>query len=551
MNYEADVKNESSTSSLGGVARSAGVVDGQALSKPTRETSNDAQLPAGWATASLGAITLPRETANPKTLGETLFQHVDIDALNNRSNKITSPKQIKGSDAPSRARMAIRKGDVLFSLVRPYLKNIAVVPEELDKQIASTAYCILRPAAGMESGFLFYQLLQDSFIHAVPTYGNSPPSARDDEFLELHVQVAPTSEQKRIVEKIEELLSDLDAGVAALERARANLKRYRAAVLKAAVEGKLTEQWRKEHPDVEPASKLLDRILAERRKKWEEVQLAKYAAAGKTPPNGWKDKYPEPARPDTPAMPDLPHGWCWVTVEQCASFEPNAITDGPFGSNLKTAHYTDSGPRVIRLQNIGDGDFVDEQAHISQTHFLSLQKHAVNAGDLVIALLGEELPRACIVPAWVPPAIVKADCVRVKPNNELAQTEYLNAALNSQPTRELATLRVKGVGRPRLNLSSIREIALPLPPIEEQREIAALVAERISTQEQTEREISKAVRRASNLRQAILKRAFEGKLVPQDSTDEPASILLERIRAARAASAPPARKGRGKRIRAA
>ena len=108
----------------------------------------------------------------------------------------------------------------------------------------------------------------------------------------------PLNEQRRIVAKIDELFSDLDAGVAALERARANLKRYRAAVLKAAVEGKLTEQWRAEHPATEPASKLLERILAERRKKWEVDQLAKYAAAGKTPPKDWREKYVEPAGPD-------------------------------------------------------------------------------------------------------------------------------------------------------------------------------------------------------------------------------------------------------------
>ena len=90
------------------------------------------------------------------------------------------------------------------------------------------------------------------------------------------------AEQRRIVAKIEELFSDLDAGVVALERVRANLKRYRAAVLKAAVEGKLTEDWRAQHPDTEPASVLLERILADRRRQWEQAQLAKFAQAGKT-----------------------------------------------------------------------------------------------------------------------------------------------------------------------------------------------------------------------------------------------------------------------------
>ena len=128
--------------------------------------------------------------------------------------------------------------------------------------------------------------------------------------------VAPPDEQRRIVAKVEELFSDLDAGVAALERVRANLKRYRAAVLKAAVEGRLTADWRAAHPDAEPASALLARVLADRRAKWEAEQLAKFATAGKPPPKGWTDKYTEPAGPEAIALPELPAGWCWATVEQ-------------------------------------------------------------------------------------------------------------------------------------------------------------------------------------------------------------------------------------------
>ncbi|MFO0889888.1 MAG: hypothetical protein U0790_12195 [Isosphaeraceae bacterium] len=113
----------------------------------------------------------------------------------------------------------------------------------------------------------------------------------------VRVPFAPINEQRRIVAKIEELFSDLDAGVAALERVRANLKRYRASVLKAAVEGKLTEDWRAQHPDTEPAPVLLERILTERRRQWEKDQLAKFAQAGKQPPKGWREKYVEPGRP--------------------------------------------------------------------------------------------------------------------------------------------------------------------------------------------------------------------------------------------------------------
>src|SRR4051812_23411698 len=100
-------------------------------------------------------------------------------------------------------------------------------------------------------------------------------------------------------------------------------------------------------------------------------------------------------------LPALPRGWCWVCLGELASSEPNAITDGPFGSNLKTEHYTDSGPRVIRLQNIGDSVFNDVSAHIAESHYQRLQKHRVFAGDLVIAALGESLPRACLIPEWL------------------------------------------------------------------------------------------------------------------------------------------------------
>ena len=118
----------------------------------------------------------------------------------------------------------------------------------------------------------------------------------------------------------------------------ANLKRYRASVLKAAVEGNLVpteaELAKKEEPEYEPASVLLERILKERRHRWEQAELGKMKAKGEVPKNEkWKDKYEEPAAPDTSELPELPEGWCWSTVNQLASDLPQSLTDGPFGSN--------------------------------------------------------------------------------------------------------------------------------------------------------------------------------------------------------------------------
>jgi type I restriction enzyme S subunit len=160
---------------------------------------------------------------------------------------------------------------------------------------------------------------------------------------QVHFPLPPLNEQHRIVSKIEELFSDLDAGIAALKRAKANLKRYRAADLKFAVEGKLTEEWRAKHPHAEPASKLLARILTERRQKWESDQLAKFNAAGKEPPKGWKEIYVEPTPPDTTDLPELPESWCWVCVEQLAK----GSLPGWQGFD-----YVDVGIPFVRSQNI-------------------------------------------------------------------------------------------------------------------------------------------------------------------------------------------------------
>src|SRR5438309_392882 len=101
----------------------------------------------------------------------------------------------------------------------------------------------------------------------------------------------------------------------------------------------------------------------------------------------------------------LPPGWRLARLEELQSPEPRAITDGPFGSHLTSAHYTTEGPRVVRLQNIGDGHFVDATAYISESHFQSLRQHEVESGDLLVASLGEVLPRACLAPEWLGPAI--------------------------------------------------------------------------------------------------------------------------------------------------
>lgn len=236
-------------------------------------------------------------------------------------------------------------------------------------------------------------------------------------------------------------------------------------------------------------------------------------------------------------LPDLPPGWCWIELGRLASSEQNAITDGPFGSKLKTEHYTPAGPRVIRLQNIGDGVFKDARAYISQQHFSSLQKHRVYAGDLVIAVLGEALPKACVIPDWIGPAIVKADCIRFKPDADLVVNYYLNYALNFQDTRKRTSPTIHGIGRPRLKLAELKNINIPAAPVNEQRKIAEALDELTSDLDAGLAALERVHDKLKLYRASVLKAAVNGTLTAewrkQHPQVEPASELLARILAER------------------
>ncbi|HEX5732006.1 MAG TPA: restriction endonuclease subunit S [Blastocatellia bacterium] len=454
----------------------------------------------------------------------------------------------------------VEPGTVLLCKINPRINRVWVVKRHTGlRLIASTEWIPFFRVSGVDPMFLCYGFQRDSIRDYLASnasgVGGSLMRIKPSTVDVLHFPIPPTSEQHRIVAEIDKQFTRLDAAVAALKRVQANLKRHRASVLKAACEGRLVpteaELARAEGRDYEPANDSLERTLDERRAKWGADQLAKMRAGGKEPKdNKWKERFQNPGGPDTSELPELPKGWCWATVEQLASFESNSITDGPFGSNLKTEHYQPTGPRVIRLQNIGEGVFNNEYAHITREHYEKLSKHRIKSGDIVIAALGEKLPRSCIIPSFVGDAIVKADCIRYKPNTDIALAGYLNIALNSEPVRALTASKVHGVGRPRLNLGEIKSVELPLPPLAEQHRIVAEVERRLSVIDEIESVVSANLKRAAALRQSILKCAFEGKLVPQDPNDEPASVLLERIRAERAireAESKPAKPTRKKR----
>lgn len=326
--------------------------------------------------------------------------------------------------------------------------------------------------------------------------------------------LAPLAEQQRIVEAIEAQFTRLDAGVAALKRLRTNLKRYKAAVLKAACEGRLVEQ----DPDDEPASELLERILKERRAKWAAEQRAK----GKDPR---KLAYKEPAAPDTADLPDLPEGWAWATVEE--------VGEVRLGRQRAPQHHTGHYMRpYLRVANVFE-DYIDT-SDILEMNFNpdEFERYRLQYGDILLNE-GQSLElvgRSAIFRDEVRDVCFQNTLVRFRASTiiliEYAQLVF-RTYLHSGRFQKIAkwTTNIAHLGAQRF-----ANIEFPLPPIAEQNRIVLEVEALMSLIQQLEIAVNLNVKRAERLRQSILREAFAGRLVPQDPNDEPAGELLKRIR---------------------
>ena len=359
---------------------------------------------------------------------------------------------------------------------------------------------------------------------------------------EIELPLPPRAEQTRIVEKLDELLSDLDAGVAELKAAQRKLAQYRQSLLKAAVEGALTADWRAAHgTPQETGAELLQRILTARRARWEQKQLARFAEQGKTPPKGWQAKYPEPVAPDFAGLPQLPAGWVWASVEQIASDEPYALAIGPFGSNLVVPDYRDKGVPLVFVRNIRSKIYGG-----SATKFVTPEKanelkaHQVTAGDVLVTKMGEPPGDADVYPVGQPMAVITADCIKIRPAHELIDPHYLAAVINSPWGIEQIKPMTQGVAQKKVSLGRFSGFVLPLPSKAEQDVVVALLAKSFTSIEEQDVSTELSLKQAAAQRKNLLKAAFAGQLVPQDPQDEPASALLARIRAARE-QAPPTR----------
>lgn len=361
---------------------------------------------------------------------------------------------------------------------------------------------------------------------------------------EVEFILPPYNEQNRVVLKLEEEFSKVDKGVEYFKTAQEQLKVYRQSVLKYAFEGKLTEEWREAQADqLETAAQLLERIQQERENLYQQ-QLNKWEESIKAwEENGKKGKKPsKPKEPeilpqlterDTLNLPELPENWTWISLAHIKEFSM-------YGPRFSSKDYVDEGVAILRTTDVSDSGKVDWENSpkllISGDEY---EKYKLVEGDLLITRTGSIGTISVFNDDRK--AIAGAFLIHYRLATHI-NSWFIFYFLKSQRAQNHFYEKSTGSGRPNLNVPNIELLAIPLPISEEQNKIVQILEEKFSVLDSFEATISETLKKVDVLRQSILKKAFSGHLVAQDPNDEPASILLKRIRAERLATPKPTNK---------
>jgi type I restriction enzyme S subunit len=341
-----------------------------------------------------------------------------------------------------------------------------------------------------------------SFNFAALDKSTTIPSLAKRDIEAITIPLPPLAEQKRIVAKIEELFSELEAGEESLRVARRQLGVYRQSLLKQAFEGKLTAKWRTQNPaKLESPVALIDAIRDRSRN-------AEFKA---------NDDHKIPS-------------WSYRTLDELTE----SVTSGSRGW---ADYYAESGSIFIRAQNLNQ-DFLNlaEIAYVQLPESAEGKRTRVKYGDLLITITGANTTKAGWVSTQLDEAYVSQHVALCRPVSDSLSPFLYRYIIADTGGRKKLTTDAYGAGKPGLNLDNVRSLTVPLPSLPEQQEIVRLLDEQFEVIERNEREIDGALRQSEALRQAILKKAFTGRLVPQVATDEPASTLLARLRTERAAA---------------
>lgn len=478
-----------------------------------RNCHEDVPLPRGWVWARLEEIAQVNPRLNENYPNDTEVTFIPMKAVEELSGRVDTSATKKLSQV-RKGYTPFMNGDILFAKITPCMENgkVAIV-HDLKNGIGfgSTEFHVVRLHESLARRLFFFfltreDLRKDAQSHMTGSVGQKRVPKNYIE--QIMIPLAPLSEQRRIVAKVEELLSKLDDGVKSLQTLKAQLKRYRQSVLKSASEGKLTEKWRQIHEDkLESASKLLERILREHAEKWT-----------------GRGKYREPKSPEIAGLPRLPEGWCWASVEQLnPPMRPCAY------GVLQPGLDVEGGVPLVRVGDVADGRIdLENLKRISAQIAARYPRTRLEGGEVLVTLVGA-IGRSAVVPPCLAGGNV-ARAVGVIPLTTLVDPSWIEFWFRSPSKTQEMISKAHEVARKTLNLEDVRKALVAIPPLPEQRFIVTEVERLLSIVDEQEIVVGESIKSANSLRQSVLKHAFEGKLVSQDNSDEPASLLLERVR---------------------
>jgi type I restriction enzyme S subunit len=482
----------------------------------------DSGLPKGWELATIGnvaetirGVTYKKENSRqqpeaglvPILRATNINGKLDFDDLVYVPEKCVADLQI------------LKLGDIIIAASSGSKSVVGKAARLTDDWKGSFgAFCMaVRPSAEIRSSFLAYFMETPSYRHRVSelSAGVNINNLKREHIEETPFPVPSLFEQDRIVAEIETLLTDLDAAVAALKRVQANLKRYRASVLKAACEGRLV-----------PTEAVL---ACKQRRTYEtgEQLLARIAN--------------RPAEAQVEGLQPTPEGWTYVKL--------SSITQAVGGYAFKSKDFGPRGYQVVKMANVRMGRLLLDQrpSFIQDAEPAVLDRYLLRKSDLVVTLTGTRKKRdygyVAVVDREVE-LLLNQRIARLRPFSDVS-TDFLQIVMQDEGYRNRFFAHETGnVGQGNVGMAAVTDEVVLFAPLSEQHRIVAEVDRQFSVIDHLEVTITEKLVVASRLRQSILKRAFEGKLVPQDPNDEPASVLLDRIRAERAVKP----NGNGKRL---